>query len=137
MKDDTMINTQVRPKRVPVSGARDILTVQNLPQGKVARWVNDKDDRTFKFLQGGWQFVTDKGVTVGEKTVEASRSVGTVVHRPVGQGTTAYLMVIDKEWYEADQESKANELDSVEADMYRNLNNGEDGTYGNTLQTRD
>jgi len=121
-----------RPQRIPVSRNRDILTTKNIPKGKVGRWVNDIEDRLLKFLQGGWEFVTDQNVTVGEKTVDASHGVGSVIHRLVGGGHTAYLMVIDKEWYEQDQHAKQNLIDELEEAMHKP--SARDGTYGSVRQ---
>ena len=118
---EKLLEDNTRPRRIPVSSNRDILTVKRIPKDKVSRWVNDKEDRLFKFLQGGWEFVTDEGTVVGEKTVDASRGVGTVVHRQVGGGVTAYLMVIDRELYEEDQLAKQDNVDEKEADLYREM----------------
>lgn len=123
-----------RPRRIPVSTNRDVLTVKKLPKDKVARWVNDKEDRIFKFLQGGWEFVTDEGTVVGEKTVDASRGVGTVVHRQVGGGITAYLMVIDKELYEEDQLAKQDAVDEQEEGLFRDMKSK--GYYGEIETSR-
>lgn len=124
-----------RPKRTPVSQARDVLSVE-MPSGKVGRWVNDQGNRLQKFLQGGWEFVTDKGTVVGEKTVEASRGVGSVVHRLVGtkenhEPLYAYLMVISKEWYDDDQDAKERQIRSYEDEIFSKFKkNDEDNTYG-------
>ena len=116
---------KVRPKRIPVSGNRDILTASNIPSNCVARWVNDDENRVMKFLQGGWEFLNDQGVTVGEKVVDASKAVGTVIHRLVGvtkQNTPlyAYLMVIDKELYDEDQQAKMDSIKQTEDEIYQN-----------------
>lgn len=124
-----------RPNRIPVSGNRDILVVDKLPEDKVARWVNDDKDRILKFLQGGWEFVTDQGVVVGEKTVEASKGIGSVVHRLVGTKATneplyAYLMVISKDWYNEDQAAKQTEVDAREESIYEKINGARNEMYG-------
>lgn len=128
---------EARPKRTPVSGNRNILTVDKIPAGKVARWVNDDGNRLLKFLQGGWEFVTDTGIGVGEKTVEASRGVGSVVYRLVGtkagnEPLYAYLMIISKEWYDEDQIAKEVNLRADESEIFSKFKkNDEDNTYGN------
>lgn len=124
-----------RPSRVPVSGNRDILAVQNIPEHKIARWVNDVDNRILKFQQGGWEFVTDQGVVVGQPTVESSKAVGKVVTKIVGTKKTneplyAYLMVIDRDWYNEDQRSKQDNVDANEQMIYNNLRANRDyGTF--------
>jgi hypothetical protein len=124
-----------RPKRIPISGNRDILAVKNIPTGKVGRWVNDVDDRVLKFRQGGWEFVTDKSLTVGEKTVESSSATGATISRQVGtkknnEPLIAYLMVIAREWYDEDQARKQEEVDSSEESIYENLTRKRDNQYG-------
>lgn len=122
-----------RPNRIPVGANRDVLTVDGIPDGYVGRWVNDTEGRIQKFLDGGYEFVTEEGVTVGERTVDNSEGrekAGSVKSRAVGQGITAYLMAIKKEWYEEDQTAKASEIAENETELFRKLNSGSDGTYG-------
>lgn len=124
-----------RPKRVPISGNRDILAVRNIPEGKVGRWVNDVGDRCIRFRQGGWEFVTDKGIEVGEKTVESSSATGSTISKLVGTKNNneplhAYLMVIAREWYDEDQTRKQEDVDAVEESIYENLNRKRDNMYG-------
>lgn len=124
-----------RPKRTPVAANRDVLAVRNIPEDKVGRWVNDDKDRIQMFLNGGWEFVTDSGTCVGEKTVEASRGVGQTIHRLVGTKEDrsplyAYLMVLSKEYYNEDQASKQEEVDASEDAIYERLTSRKNGTYG-------
>jgi len=112
-----------RPKRTPVSESRDVLAARNIPEDKVARWVNDVSDRIIRFREGGWEFITDTGVCVGEKTVEASRDCGSTIRRLVGTGPNneplyAYLMAISKDWYNEDQERKQDRVDELEESIY-------------------
>lgn len=135
IEEETVEGIDARPKRVPVSGNRDILAVKNVPEGKVARWVNDVGDRCIKFRQGGWEFVTDKGLTVGEKTVESASATGSVISRLVGtkqnnEPLIAYLMVIDKDWYNEDQLRKQEDVDLAEEAIYENLNRKRAEMYG-------
>lgn len=129
------ITTQkkARPTRIPVGANRDVLTVEGIPDGKVARWVNDSEGRIQKFLEGGYEFVTEDGITVGTRTIdnnELRKKGGSVKSKPMGQGITAYLMAIDKDFYTEDQGVKASEIAENESDMFRKLNSGSDGTYG-------
>ena len=122
-------NRSNRPKRVPVSGRRDILTVEGKDPSYVYRWVNDVEGRIDMFKDGGYEVVTHD-VKVGEKDVDSSKGTGSVVTKNVGAGTTAVLMRIKKEWYEEDQKAKQDEVNRSEEDMRRELNKRDDGRYG-------
>lgn len=113
-------------KRTPVSGNRDILTVDGKEDGYEYRWVNDIDNRIQKFKDGGYELV-EHDVTVGQSTVDSAQSVGTVKSKPVGKGTTSYLMRIKKEWHAEDQKAKQRSVAESEASLYER----EDGQYGN------
>ena len=118
-----------RPKRIPVSQSRDVLTVK-MPEGKVGRWVSEaRAGRLQKFLEGGWEFVTDAGLTVGEKKVDGSTSAGSTVCK-IGDsdGTMLYLMAIDQELYDEDQLAKAKLIDKSEEAILANT--VVDGFYG-------
>lgn len=111
-----------RPHRKPLSGARDVLAVNGVPRGLHTRWVNDIDDRILRFQEAGYDFITDKGVTVGTKTVDQNpdteEDIGSVVCRRVGtrdgQPLTAYLMAIEEEFYEEDCKRKYDHLDRTQ-----------------------
>ncbi len=115
-----MAKTPERPVRVPVSGQRNILTVNGKDPNYAYRFVNDIDHgmRIEMFKQGGWE-VVDRGteIKVGDKVVDQGSGVGSTVTRYVGQGITAILMRIPLEWYEEDQAAKAAKLDEVEESM--------------------
>ena len=122
-----------RPTRTPVAGNRDRLSVKGLPEGVVPRWVNDVDDgsRIQLFLDAGYQFVTAKGLMVGDRTVETStKDTGSIRTKNVGQGITAYLMALDRELYTEDQDAKHAEIDRTESTMFEDSINPED-RYGN------
>ncbi len=116
-------------KRIPVSGRRDIMTVNGKDDGFEYRWVNDSDDRISRFQRGGWEFAPDE-VVVGQRTADTSTDSSSITSKSVGKGTTAYLMRIKKEWYEEDQTAKAKQINEYEEDLKRTLNSGKDGTYG-------
>lgn len=119
-----------RPKkRIPVSGHRDVLTVEGKQEGYVYRWVNDVDSRITRFQAAGYELV-EADVQVGARTVDNPGKFGSVVSKNVGRGVTAYLMRIPEEFYKEDQAAKLKEVDEKEADMKRTLNSGRDGTYG-------
>lgn len=114
-----MAKTKERPVRIPVSGERNILTVHGKDPNYEYRFVNDVDAgmRIQKFKDGGWEVVEKESVSVGDKVVDGGSQVGAVTTRYVGQGVTAVLMRIPKEWYNEDQETKQAKLDEIDDAM--------------------
>jgi len=107
---------QDRKKRVPLGTPRMKLSVE-VPQGKVGRWVNDSAGRIDAATDGGYELVRT-GVHVGEDAESGNSSLDSCVSRRVGvqddgEPLTAYLMVIDKDLYDEDQDVKQAELDKV------------------------
>ena len=117
-----------RPKRVPVAGPRDILAVANQDPNYVYRWVNDVRGRMQRFLDGGYEVVT-QDTEVGQNAVDRGSQVGSAVTRQVGSGVTAVLMRIPREWYNEDQAAKAAELDALEASMKQQATDGHYGEF--------
>lgn len=119
-----------RPRRIPVSGPRDVLTVAGKDPNYVYRMVNDVDDRIERFKRGGYEIVTSEH-EIGMSTVERNTRTGkfgAAVTKQVGGGVTAVLMRIPKEFYDEDQAAKAAEIDKTEAAM-RELGKKQ-GEYG-------
>lgn len=131
-------NVVTRPKRVPLSGPRDLLTIEGAEAGFVYRWINDLDNRIGRALQAGYEFVEDV-TKVGEKTVDFDprQNNETCTSKGVGKGVTAYLMRIPKEWYDQDQAEKQAAINAGEEDMYRQLNQSGDGRYGKVIVESD
>lgn len=121
-------STEQRIERTPVSGYRSVLTFSNRDPAFVYRWVNDIDDRIKRFLNGGYEHVSVNEGDVGEKRVGTATAVGTYHSKPVGQGITAYLMKIRREWYEQDQKEKLTQVREQEQELF-NTKVGEHG-YG-------
>lgn len=122
-------------KRVPVSGSRDILTVDNKDPDYHYRWVvageNENGIRLQKFIRGGYEFVSADDVEVGDDSVYKSSNVGSIVRIPSGDGMYSYLMRIKREWYEEDRANSQKKIDDVEKSIYRTRNQEEDdGQYG-------
>jgi len=104
-------------------------------RGKVLRWFNGKDGRIERALAAGYSFVDPKYVTsLGQSALhQGNTDEGSKVSMIVSRGEheiRAYLMEIEKKFYDEDQAAKAARLvesekaDPVEAD-------GESGiTYG-------
>ena len=121
---DAQIRKQ-RPNRVPVAESRNRLTVE----GKidtvnfVQRWVNDTDDRIPRFVAGGYEFVNNDGISVGDSTVDYKTTTDTsIVRKGVGGGKVAYLMQIPREFYDEDQAKKQTQVDEIEETMIQSVN---------------
>lgn len=122
-----------RPVRVPFHQSRDILTAHNAPEGFVLRWVNDTDDRVERCTSAGYEFLTDRGIVVGDRTVDSlnGKEVGAIITKKVGGSVTAYLMAQREDWYEADQKAKQRTITENETNSWRNMNEGKGaGMYG-------
>ena len=114
----TTRKTTAKPKRTPVSGNRDILTVDQ-KKGYVYRWVNDLENRIQKHVDAGYVFVKSDGdFLAGEKSVNnAKATTSGVISKNVGKGMTAYLMAQKEEWFEEDQRAKMERIDRAEKKM--------------------
>jgi len=124
-----MARPSKRPNRIPVSGKRDILTVEGKDPNYKYTWVNDTNGMVQRFKQGGYE-VVEHDVMVGQNQADHSNPTSKAVSMNVGQGVTAYLMRIPKEWHDEDMKAKQDRIDRSEADLKRTLNSGKDGTYG-------
>lgn len=114
-------------KRIPVSGNKDILTVEGKDDGFVYRWVNDTDEgRIATFKAAGYETVDAPDIEIGQADVKEASTLGKTVTKNVGQGTTAVLMRIDQKWYDEDQAVKA---DGVRAKV-ESLNEHIEGLSG-------
>lgn len=130
-----------RPKRVPISGDRDVLTVVGKDKDFEYRWVRDTTEsgsRIFRFLQAAYEFVdATKGVHgIGDSFVYETHDMGSLVRKPAGGGEYLFLMRIPKEFYEEDAKAKANEIYEQEQDIVRERDphsQGDDGQYGKVL----
>lgn len=102
-------------KRVPISGARNILTVQGKEPGFEYRIVNDDGDRISTMEERGYEVVTDTSIKVGDRRIANPTQQGSPVRVSVGGGVQGVLMRIPKEWYEEDQAAKAAQVNELEA----------------------
>ncbi len=112
-----------RKERIPVNGARDILTVRNKDPNFEYRWVNDTPGRLQRFMDGGWEVVTDD-LQVGQKSVDSPSKLGSAITKNVGRSTVGVLMRVPKEWYDEDQMAKQDKVDALEASMQEDLRQG-------------
>lgn len=105
-----------RPQRIPLAEARNVMTVEHIPDGYVGRWINDEKDKLAKAQERGYVFAVDdpsgrrKPLEVGEPRVDPNRRPESIVSKVVQINQTgplvAYLMLQRKEWYEEDQKYK-------------------------------
>ncbi len=116
-----------RVKRASVNGKRNVLTVSGKDPNFEYRIVNDTGDRVASMQERGYEIVTDKGVTVGDRRIANPTQEGSPVQASVGGGTKAFVMRIRKDWYEEDQAAKAQQTAEVEAAMKRDA---KEGMYG-------
>lgn len=103
--------------RVPVGGLQQRLQLSEAEKkafadkNRVVRWFNDQNGRLEAALQGGWTFVEPEDAkSVGaqqlhQENTDITGKVSKVVSRS-GPPVRAYLMSINKEWYDEDQEGK-------------------------------
>ncbi len=118
-----------RDTRVPISGARDILTVQNMNPNFDYHWEVDDDEtgyRIQKMRNAGYEFVqANKEEVVGQTNVYQSHNYGSIIRVPSGPGRWMYLMRIPKEWRKEDLEALEHENKMAE----QSITNTQDGQY--------
>jgi hypothetical protein len=109
-------------RRTPLGRHRRKLSIDhlNIPTNKVARWVNDKPGRIMQAVEGGYQHVRQpEGATRAGEEELVTKGMGDAVKAIVGIGEsgesiTSYLMVIDKDLYDEDQEYKQRQNDKLD-----------------------
>ena len=105
-----------RPKRTPL-GARNILTYEGKQDpGFVYRFINDKEGRLKRAQEAGYEFVMGDE-KIGDKRVAEGTAIDSRISKPVGNGTTGFLMRIPKEYYQEDQDAKQASVDATEEAM--------------------
>jgi hypothetical protein len=95
-----------RETRVPLSGIRDILTVEGKDPNYHYFWALDADEKgneLYKLSRAGYEFVQAESVVVGEASVYKSHDVGSIVRVPNKDGRFLFLMRIPMQWYMEDQ----------------------------------
>jgi len=130
-KRNELADRSGRPQRVPLQ-ARDILTVKGIPNELHACWVNDTENNLERYLDAGYAF-WERPVNVGDKKVDSNSSMGHRISKNVGNGVTAWLMVIPKEIWEQDFVSEQRKVAEGEAALFRAMEKGE-GRYGSVKQ---
>lgn len=130
-----MTQRPTRKERIPVNGARDILTVKDKDPNYEYRWVIDVPGRLDKFKQAGYEVVT-ADLEIGQKAVDSNEKLGSAIITSRG-GATLVLMRIPKEWYDEDQKAKQDKVDALEETLQAELRaggfpgvgSGDRGTY--------
>lgn len=105
-----------RSTRVPLGVSRTKLAVP-AKEGYVRRWVNDSEGRLQQAQQGGYQYVEDESLQIGDQDVDnVNRDLGARVSRVVDKSTgrKAYLMEIKEEFYREDQAAKMRTVDETD-----------------------
>ena len=120
-----------RPKRTPI-GQRNILTVSKRDPQYEYRWVNDVDGRVPMFEEAGYEAVIDSTVEVGDPRAGDASQLGSTVRKPVGDGKSAVLMRIPKEFYKEDQDAKEERLKAKERALLEQAEG--EGFYGDGLK---
>ncbi len=122
------INETSRTRRTPINGTRNKLSVRGQEPGYVYRIVNDVDDRIQSLQDAGYELVTDKNVTVGDKRIANPTQEGSPVKVSVGQGVQAYVMRQKQEWYDEDRQIVKQQADEIESTMKKEAKDA--GFYG-------
>lgn len=118
--------------RTPINGTRNKLVLRGIPPHLHACWVNDSDegDNIQTYLDAGYSFWTNKGVTTADRHVNNDTQIGAVISRKVGNGVTAFAMVCPMEIYLDECRRIDEDTDARTESMFRNQKE-KDGRYGN------
>jgi len=110
-----------RETRVPIDGARDILTIENKDPRYHYHWEycdNENGYRIQKLRRAGYEFVqANRQETVGQPHVYSSANFGSIIRIPSGAEGYVYLMRIPKEWREDDLEALEQKNKSLEQSL--------------------
>lgn len=107
---------ETRKKRIPLGTLRPKLSIDiEIPPDKVPRWINDYPGRLRQAETGGYAFLDDPAIHVGDGPDNRKDALSTKVRCLVGTNDDgsplhAYLMVIDKDLYDEDQRIKQEPL---------------------------
>lgn len=121
-----------RVRRTPI-GERNVLTVKGKDPNYVYRVVNAEGDRIAEFEAAGYELVDANDVQIGDKRVNKASPEGSHAQASVGAGLKAYVMRIQKDWYEEDQAAKQARVDAIE---HTTKENAQSGNYGKIEITR-
>ncbi|MAH48688.1 hypothetical protein CMI37_22875 [Candidatus Pacearchaeota archaeon] len=123
-----------RTERIPLGKIRMSLSA-DIPKGFVGRWINDSPGRLLQAEAGGYAYMIDPELQIGDKDASDSTSTDTRKSRVVDRitGQRAYLMIIKEELYNADQKEKQRQIDETEESLFRGIDEqgapGYEGRY--------
>lgn len=136
-----------KPRRVPVGGIRDIMTVYGKDPAFKYYWVKDAHEdgsRIARFKRGGYEFVRQENdrdeYVIGEEAVYKSKHNGSIIRLPTGNGEYSYLMRISMEFHLEDKAAKAEALLELEDQITgqgssQGREPNDEGVYGNVKFT--
>lgn len=111
-----------RHRRIPLGTLRKKMTLEGIeiPPNKVAHWFVG-EARAQMALAAGYTYVINPAAKVGEGPENQREHMNAKISRVVDRekGTRAYLMWIDKEWYDEDQREKQKEVDEIDKAIHR------------------
>lgn len=120
-RDREAILLERRKVRDDLGTFRDLMSYPDVP-GLWFRYVNDIRDRIAWFKKLGWSIYEEENFEPGQSGVlENNISPGTGAVIPAGRGINSVLMCIPKEFWDADQEIKAQKTVDIE-DSRKQLN---------------
>ncbi len=121
------IDRSGRPKRTPIHGLRDKLSVHGQEPGWHYCIVNEENIHQFEMA--GFEFVTHE-VQIGDRHVDTAQEVGGKVTIKIGNNHTGYLMRCTEEDYNEEMKMIDDETNANEQALFSNLNRKEEGKYG-------
>jgi hypothetical protein len=123
-----------RPQRIPMSGSRKRMHIEEEdtdPNFHYA-WINDAKDLLYRAKRAGYENVTIEEMPQwGVGDVDSADPASSLVSMKINADTTAYLMKLPMEYYLEDRAAMDALVNAREADMKKELNSGQNGTYGN------
>ena len=123
----------VRPTRVPMSGQRMRMHIDEEdkdPNFHYA-WINDQSGLVHRAKKAGYEHVPLTEIpSWGTPDVDSADPTASIISMPVGNKVIAYLMKQPMEYYEEDQDEMNALVNARESDMKKELNSGQNGTYG-------
>lgn len=121
------LNRSERPKRVPINGLRDKLSITGAEPGWHYTLVNE--DNVQAYLAAGYDYVTHE-VHIGSRKIDQASMVGGRVAIPVGNGVTGFLMRCPQEIFEEEMKLTDERTDATEQSMRKHIQGVQDGMYG-------
>lgn len=116
------------PKRVPLNGVRQVMTVEDMDPAFHYCWVSDILVRGINqvelFKQAGYEFVTrtrDHDIQVGDPKLDKASQIGEKVSMPLGNGVMGYLMYVPNEIWEEEMRLLNQMADEQEASLRPDL----------------